>query len=209
MKLIERTIADFAAELAGDSPAPGGGSTAALAGVLAASLSAMVARLTLAKDKYREHWAEMEGVRTEADALARRLLELVDEDSAAYDGVSAAFRLPRETDEQKALRRQTIQVATLKAAAVPLETLETVASLLKPVRTVLERGNPNCLTDAGVAVEMIRAAAFGAAFNVRINLGGLEDSPEAARISGMTGELLERIKAETGELEKMVEERLA
>jgi formiminotetrahydrofolate cyclodeaminase len=208
MSLVKLNIEEFARQLASDAPAPGGGSVAALAGALAASLSAMVARLTEGKEKYRDSWEAMASVREQGDALADRLLKLVDEDTEAYNRVTAAFRLPKDSDDQKETRGQAIQEATKGAAMVPFQTLETIAEVIGLVRQAIEMGNPNCLTDAGVAAQLLRAGALGASYNVRINLGGLKDKVWADELADKTSRFVNRLTAEVAELEQLVEKGL-
>jgi len=168
----------------------------------------MVARLTLGKEKYRDTWQEMEQVRDSADALMRRLLELVDEDTAAYNEVLSAFRLPKETPSEKAARQAAIQSATRKATAVPMETLRNVAGLLAPAEAAVEKGNPQCLSDAGVAAHLVRAAASGAAYNVRINLSGLDDPGLSTQMKLETTELLSRVMSGVAKLQETLNKRL-
>jgi formiminotetrahydrofolate cyclodeaminase len=208
MKLVELLTQEFVEKVASEAPAPGGGSVSALAGALAAALCAMVARLTLGKEKYRDTWQEMEQVRDSADALMRRLLELVDEDTAAYNEVLSAFRLPKETPSEKAARQAAIQSATRKATAVPMETLRNVAGLLAPAEAAVEKGNPQCLSDAGVAAHLVRAAASGAAYNVRINLSGLDDPGLSTQMKLETTELLSRVMSGVAKLQETLNKRL-
>jgi glutamate formiminotransferase/formiminotetrahydrofolate cyclodeaminase len=208
MTLTELDLKGFARELAGDSPAPGGGSVAALAGGLAAALCAMVSRLTLGRDKYKDAAQDMEMVRQKADAASARLLALVDEDAAAYNKVSAAFRMPKGTDEEKAARSEAIQEATKAAASTPLDTLRTTADLCDLCRLAVEKGNPNCITDAGVAAQLIRAAAKGAAYNVQINLSSIKDAVFREHLAKETDELLRRVLEESADLEERVERSL-
>lgn len=205
MKLMESRVKDFISTLAADSPAPGGGSVSALAGALSAALCAMVARLTLGKEKYRGAWEEMERLRDEADSLSSRLMDLVEEDSAAYTKVMAAFQIPKE---QQSAREDAVQSAFKEAASVPMETLRVTAELLDLVKSALNQGNPNCLTDAGVAAQLMRAAANGAAYNVRINLAGIKDPDFRSRLSTETSRLLERIEDSVKDTERAFRERL-
>lgn len=205
MKLAELSLKKFLVSLSGDSPAPGGGSVSALAGALSAALCAMVARLTLGKEKYRDAWKEMERLRDRADSLSSRLMELVEEDSAAYNKVVAAFRIPKE---DKKAREEAIQSAFKEAASVPMETLRAVGGLVDLVKTALDQGNPNCLTDAGVSVQLVRAAANGAAYNVRINLPGIKDQGFNSKLASETLELLARIEGSLKEMERVVTDRL-
>jgi formiminotetrahydrofolate cyclodeaminase len=205
MKLMELRMKDFISTLSADSPAPGGGSVSALAGALSAALCAMVARLTLGKEKYRGAWEEMERLRDEADSLSSRLMDLVEEDSAAYNRVMAAFQIPKE---QQGERENALQSALKGAASAPMETLRVTAELLDLVKSALNQGNPNCLTDAGVAAQLMRAAANGAAYNVRINLAGIKDPDFRSRLSTETSRLLERIEDSVRDTERAFRERL-
>jgi len=205
MKLMESRVKDFISILAADSPAPGGGSVSALAGALSAALCAMVARLTLGKEKYRGAWEEMERLRDEADSLSSRLMDLVEEDSAAYTKVMAAFQIPKE---QQSAREDAVQSALKEAASVPMETLRVTAELLDLVKSALNQGNPNCLTDAGVAAQLMRAAANGAAYNVRINLAGIKDPDFRSRLSTETSRLLGRVEDSVRDTERAFRERL-
>lgn len=208
MQLVQMTLESFSESLAGDAPAPGGGSAAALGGTLAAGLAAMVGRLTVGREKYRSSWAAMETMTARADELRARLLELVDADALAYGRVTAAYRLPRETEAQKAERSRAVQEAFREAARIPLHTLRAAADCLELVRAAVEQGNPNCITDAGTAAELIRAAAVGAAYNVRVNLGGIRDDDFTTRLEAETRDILDRVRREADELAAEVESRL-
>lgn len=208
MSLVELSIRDFVQELASERPAPGGGSVAALAGALAASLCAMVGNLTVGRKNQEKAWPAMAKVRDEADVLRAELLRLVDADTEAYNKVTAAFRLPKESKEQQAERIKAIQAAIHGAAQVPMETLKALSRMPDLALQALTLGNPNCLTDAGVAVQLIRTAAFGAAYNVQINAKAIKDQQEAQRLLTETERTLQQILREVGKLEKTVEERL-
>ncbi|MBI5586654.1 MAG: cyclodeaminase/cyclohydrolase family protein [Deltaproteobacteria bacterium] len=209
MSLVELSITDFVQELASERPAPGGGSVAALAGALAASLCAMVGNLTVGRKKQEKAWPAMTKVRDEAHVLKAELLRLVDADTEAYNRVTNAYRLAKENTEQQAGRLAAIQAAVHGAAQVPLETLKALSRLPELARQALELGNPNCLTDAGVAVQLVRAAAFGAAYNVRINARELKDQAEALKLLAETETTLQQILKEVIKLEGAVEERLS
>jgi methenyltetrahydrofolate cyclohydrolase len=194
MNLVGLTLNQFTDLLGSDSPAPGGGSVAALAAALSASLCAMVARLTAGKDKYRDSWEAMERIKATADELVKVFLDLVDKDTEAYNEVTAAFKLSNKTDAEKESRRQAIESATRQAAAVPMTTLENLSRVPDMVREAMQLGNPNCLTDAGVAMQLMRAAAAGASYNVRINLGGMRDKDLASDLLARTTKLFDQIE---------------
>ncbi len=174
--LANMTLIGFTHELASNSPAPGGGSVAALAGALSGALSSMVAALTFEKKGFEEHREEMERVGVEAHALVAQQLAAIDDDTDAFNAVMDCFSMPKQTDEQKAARTAAIEEANKKATLEPLGTLERAPAMLDLAKAVAERGNPNSLSDAGVAGLMARAAAWGAYYNVLINLQGIADA---------------------------------
>lgn len=208
MSLAESTLTAFSNKLAGDSPTPGGGSAAAFAGAMSAALCAMVARLTLGRNKYEKAWPEMEQVRSSADDLIQRLLALVDKDTEAYNDVVAALRMPKENDGQKARRQQALETAFKQAALIPMETLRTVAGLVTLIERALEKGNPNCVTDAGVSAQLLRAAAVGAAYNVRVNLLSIRDEDFSAKLKQEAAELVAHTANSVDRLDEAVERSL-
>ncbi len=199
--LTNRTVTGFAAELAAASPAPGGGSVAALAGALSAGLIAMVSRLTIGKEKFRKHEEELQRALDRADQRRERLLILIDEDTAAFNRVMEAFRLPKSTAEEKAARSRAIQGGLRGAAEVPLETAELCLECLRDARLVIEHGNPNASSDARTAGLMAVAGARAAELNVRINLESLKDEQV------QTG-LRERIEAVMSDVNRLEAELL-
>lgn len=174
--LAEKTVAEFAQELASDSPAPGGGSVAALTGALAAALAAMVGRLTVGKEKYKDGWAVMEKVRDDADALSRTLLDLMEDDTDAFNAYMAAMKLPKDTDEARAARKDAMQHAAKKSTAVPLRSMECCLEAARLGELAARHGNPNALSDAGSAVLLAKAGGRAAMYNVLINFSGISDS---------------------------------
>lgn len=175
--LLDLSVEDFLTTVASDRPVPGGGSVAALSGALGASLVAMVARLTLGREKYAAHQDEMRVVLSRALELQRRLADLVDEDTAAYESVMAAYKLARDSDEDKAQRNAAIQRALRRAAAVPLEVAVACAEVLALAVPVAARGNRNAASDAAVGAVVAHAGLMGAARNVHINLQSITDLP--------------------------------
>lgn len=205
MKLVEMKVTDFVNELAGDSAVPGGGSVAALAGSVAAGLVAMVARLTIGRKKYEDVREAMAQVRDEADRLADVFCDLVDRDAEAYKGVVDAFKMPRKTDDDKKARCAAIQGATKQAAIVPLKTLKALAQITDLAEEIIHKGNSNCLTDVGTAVQMARAGALGAAYNVRINLGSIKDQGAVAKLRQETDTLITKVLKSAQSMEAMIE----
>lgn len=208
MKLAELTVSEFAKELASVSPAPGGGSVAALCAGFSAALCAMVARLTHGKEKYRADWEAMENLMQQADPLAGRFIELMEADTDAYNQVVAAMRLSKETAEEKAVRKTAIEQATRKAAEIPLETLINTLKLAEYVSEAVEKGNANCITDAGTAAQLVRTAAYAAAYNVRINLAGISDPVFVENCRTEVSLILSTIDASIDAIEKKVEAAL-
>jgi formiminotetrahydrofolate cyclodeaminase len=208
MNLSNLTVKAFLDELASGSPAPGGGSTAALAGAAAAALCSMVARLTLDKEKFRDAWPAMEEAAAEADRLRARFTGLIDEDADAYLAVAAARKLPRATEEERRSRANALHRVVIRSARVPLETLLLAGRTAGIAAKVLEQGNPSCLTDAGSAVHAVRLAAEAAAYNARINLPGIDDAAERERLGRETDAALAATRAECERLAKIVERKL-
>lgn len=180
--LTELTVKGLLAETAGEAPVPGGGSISALNGAIAAALTEMVANLTVGKKKYADVEEEMKEIAAAAAPIQRELVLDVDRDSDAYDGVAQAFKLPKETDEEKALRSAAIQENTKKAALVPMEVARRTSALLPRIEAVVARGNQNAVTDGCVAMMCARVAIVGALFNVRINLTSLKDEAFVAEM---------------------------
>lgn len=187
--LAELTLKAFIDKVISNDPVPGGGSVSALNGALAASLAAMVANLTVGRKKYVELNDLMQELAGRLEKTAGRLLADVDRDSDAYNRVFAAFKLPKETDEEKAARSEAIQRETKYAAEVPMEVARAVHDILPQIATVAQRGNSNAVTDACVAMMCARTAVLGALLNVKINLSSIKDeayvkamSEEAARL---------------------------
>ncbi|SMG20196.1 cyclodeaminase/cyclohydrolase family protein [Dethiosulfovibrio salsuginis] len=205
MKLSDLTVKGFVEELASESPAPGGGSVAALAGSLGAALSVMVAGLTVGKEKYKDNWEIMEKVQADGTALQNRFLELMEEDTEAFNGFMAAMKMPKATDEEKAARSKAMQEATKKAIEVPFETMKECAAMVKLADIASTKGNPNAVTDAGSAAVLARAAAVAASYNVKINLMGLKDEAFAAKIRSEMEETLKNIETSVAAIESSVE----
>ncbi len=176
-------------DVASSAPTPGGGSVAALAGAMGASLVAMVCRLTLGKKGYEDVQEATKEHLATAEAMRQRFQDLADADAAAYDAVSQAFRMDRATEEAKRARSQAIQAALRGAADIPLETATASLALLKLTVQVARVGNVNALCDAGVASHLALASLHGARLNVEINLASLKDEAYVAATRRRLGEL--------------------
>jgi len=187
-------------ELASGSPAPGGGSAAAMAGALAAALTAMVGNLTFGKKGYEAVWPEMEELAVRAQGLKQFFLAAVDRDTTAFDQVMAALRLPRKSEADKAHRTRQIAAAIREATMVPLSVLEQAAEAADLARLAVRTGNRNSLSDAGVAGLAAAMAGLGALYNVMINLGQLDDPVFAAAVRRQAVDLHDRIEAAVNEV---------
>jgi glutamate formiminotransferase len=173
--LVSLAVDRFVDEVSSESPAPGGGSVAALAGSLAAGLSAMVANLTVGKKGYDSAWTELSALAERGQALKDRLLRAVDEDTEAFNAAMAAMRMPKGTPAEQAARDAALEAGYQQAARVPLGTAAACLEAIDLARLVAEKGNRNSASDAGVAALMARAGVEGAVLNVLINLGSVKD----------------------------------
>ena len=194
-RLVRMTAEGFARETASESPAPGGGSISAYMGALAAALGTMVANLSAHKRGWDDRWKEFSDVAEKGQALMQELLDLVDEDTAAFDRIMACFGLPKGTEEEKAARAAAIEDATLYAASVPLKTMEASLKALPLALEMAQKGNPASASDAGVAALAARAACRGAELNVRINASGLKDPKPAQPLLARAAEILKEAEA--------------
>ncbi len=206
--LADLTLHRFVDELGSDSPAPGGGSAAALSGALAAALASMVAALTWAKKGMEGERPALRALGERAQALKDWFLIAVDRDAASFDGVLAAMRLPRKTTEEKAAREAAIQRATLAAAAVPQEVLERAVAVLELALAAAERGLAASVSDAGVAGACARTAAEGAALNVRINAASLTDRGDRDKLLARQAAALAQAQTLADAVRAAVEARL-
>ncbi len=172
-------IAEFLDALASDDPTPGGGAVAALCGAAGAALVSMVCRLTIDKAGYEEAQNRVRAILPEADRARATFLELADRDASAFDGVMTAFRMPKDTDAERAARSQAIQVGYESAATTPLEIARLAASLLEPAREVTEIGNVNAASDGACGARALWTAVWSATDNVAINAAALKDPAKA------------------------------
>ena len=195
-KLTDLTVSQFLDKVAGKDPVPGGGSVSAFYGALGASLASMVAGLTAGKKKYAEVNDMMEETIGCMKQYQQDFLTLIDKDSDAYNQVFKCFKMPKETEEEKAKRSQAIQEGTLYAAQVPLKIAKKAVEIMGIIEVIVKKGNSNAVTDACIAMMSARNAALGAALNVRINLGGLKDTAQAQalenEVAALEKEAIER-----------------
>lgn len=194
------SLTEYLAQTASGSPVPGGGSSAALNAALAAALIEMVANLTIGRKGFETVDAEMRSVAQHAAALRAKLTADIDRDCNAYSQVLAAFKLPKSTESEKARRAEAVQEAFKEAARVPLEVARDAVALMDFGRTVVEKGNRNAASDGAAGVLAARMAALTAAYNIRINLGSIQD---AAFVSELSREA-DRLQAEAEAKEKEI-----
>lgn len=178
-----QSVSGFTAAVASPVPAPGGGSVAAHVGALAAALAQMVSGLTVGRKKYAAVDAEMKELGLSAAALGLELQQLVVRDAKAYEGVTNAYKLPKDTDEDVRLRTDAIDAALVHAAQVPLETARACAAVAQLAAAAAERGNTNAASDAGVAALIAEAACRGAVYNVRINVSSMSNKSRGVELS--------------------------
>ena len=194
--LIDLTIKGFLDKTAGSDPVPGGGSISALNGSIAAALTEMVANLTIGRKKYAEVEDKMREVAGRMAEIRTVLANDIDKDSDAYDKVFAAFKLPKETDEEKAHRSNVIQETTKEAALVPMSVAENAAAIMDTIAYVAHNGNQNAVTDATVASTCV----LGALLNVKINLSSIKDEAFVKELSDKADRLEKEAIAKEQEL---------
>ncbi len=176
MKSKDETIQDFLNQTASNSPVPGGGSISALNGAIATALAEMLANLTIGKKNYTEVEEKMKTTTQEMSHQRTLFFEDIDRDAQAYKLVMDAFKLPKETDEEKANRINQIQDATKQAALIPMEIAQRAFTLLDTIAYTTRSGNKNAVTDGCISMMTCRTAVLGALLNVRINLGSIKDA---------------------------------
>jgi methenyltetrahydrofolate cyclohydrolase len=179
-------------DAASKKPAPGGGSVSACAGALGAALVSMVCNLTAGREKFADVEAEMLALVVQSDEARERLEELLQQDTTAYNGVIDAYKMPKDTEEQRTVRSAAIQAGLIIAADVPLEICRVAVGVCRLSKVAADLGNPQAVTDAGIGAILGEAAVVGAALNVRINLGSIKDEAyvkaAAAEIDAIQGE---------------------
>ncbi|MFA5101775.1 MAG: cyclodeaminase/cyclohydrolase family protein [Candidatus Thermoplasmatota archaeon] len=207
-KLVKQNIKMFLDELASDSPAPGGGSVAALSGALGAALSSMVCNLTRGKQGYETVQDEMTELLQKSEALRQDLTDLIDKDTDAFNEVMKALKLPKETEEQKAQRKNALQTAFKQAAEIPLETARKCLQILDVAHIVAKKGNKNSITDAGVSALLAQTGVQAAMLNVRINLSSIKDEDYVSQVTTELQELLQDTMQKSAEILVIVDQNL-
>ncbi|MCF8069179.1 MAG: cyclodeaminase/cyclohydrolase family protein [Desulfobacterales bacterium] len=206
MEFKNLTIEKFIQEVDSESPTPGGGSVAAIAGSLSAALTAMVFRISIKKMSDESAINKFKASTGKAEILKTRFLSLADSDAAAFDQVMESFRMPKDTEEQKSKRGKTIQMAFHNAVSVPMETLRSADELIAEICLGIEKGNPNCLSDVGTALQLINTCAYSALYNVRINLQTIKDEKFVDDCMSSSQEIIARIKEKVQEMNSKIME---
>ncbi len=191
---LSQSIGSFAELVAEGTPTPGGGSVSAYCGVLAASLGQMVCAITISKPKYATVEPRLKEIASELERTSSRLRELIAEDAASFEAVLNAYRLPKDTEEQKEERTLEIQKALQCAIAVPLETAERSLDALKLLGELADIGTPNALSDVAVGAQLAQVALKGASYNVGANLGSITDSESAEKTRDHMDAIIEQSK---------------
>ena len=208
MKIVDMKLNEYLDILISDEPAPGGGSVSALAGAQGAALMSMVCDLTISKKKYAEDHEFCKAVKEEAVELFKSLSEAIDKDTDAYNLVAAAFKMPKETDEDKAERKKAIADGTLEATKVPYSVMQLAAKGLDIADRLYGHFNMNCASDYGVGVLNFLACVKGAWLNVKINLPGVKDEAFAAECEAKGKEMMAKCEELAGKLYGKIEEEL-
>ncbi len=191
--LKDLTITEFLEQTASAEPLPGGGCTAALNAALAASLTEMVANLTIGRKEFQAVEEDMQEIAQAAADLRTKLQNDIDNDAQAYQAVLAAFKLPKNTDDQKKERSKAIQQAFKTAATVPLGVARDALQIMDLAARAITDGNPNAVSDGAVAVLAARTAALAAAYNVKINLTAIKDTAFVAELTREIEELEQQV----------------
>ena len=206
--LQDRKLVDLLELMSSKKPAPGGGTVAALSGALACSMVSMVCNLTIGKKKYIDVQDEIENILTQSEEIRAHFQELMEQDTEAFNDVMGAFRMPKSTEEEKAIRKEAIHHALQKATYVPLRTMEYGAKVLKLANRVAAIGNKNVVSDAGVAALMAESAMHSGWLNVAININSIEDTDFVDRISEKVEGYLDDADGLTDETLEIVEDTI-
>jgi len=208
MKFERMEIRAFLDELASDSPAPGGGSVAALCASLGSALVSMVANLTIGKEKYKDSWQIMEDVVSKSESLRFKFVDLMNKDTESFNSFMAAMKLPKATEEEKCIRKKAMGEASKLATEVPLLTLEACVEVCELAYLAAKDGNTNTISDAGSAALISEAAGSAAAYNVKINLPGVTDESFAADFKARMEDALKQLKANAEKTTEILDKAL-
>lgn len=206
--LIDRKVSKFLDELASNSPTPGGGSVAALAGALGAALLSMVGNLTIGKKKYKDVEDDFKKIISSSEKLRYELSQLIEEDVKVFNNFMATYKMPKETEDEKKIRAEKIQKSLIEAAKVPLRVAYKCLDILSLSKEVAEKGNINVVSDAGVAALMAEAALESAILNVKINLRMIKDEKIRTELYSSIKEILLKEKGQKEKVLEMVEGKI-
>ena len=206
--LIDKKLSNFLDELASNSPTPGGGSVAALAGALGAALISMVGNLTIGKKKYEDVEEDIKKIISSSEKLRYELSQLIEEDVKVFNNFMATYKMPKETEDEKKVRTEKIQEALIEAAKVPLRVAYKCLDILNLSKEVAEKGNINVVSDAGVAVLMAEAALESAILNVKINLRMIKDEKVRTELFSSIKKIVLKEKGQKEKVLEIVEEKI-
>jgi len=206
--LVSMKLDSFLSELASSSPAPGGGSVAALSGAIGSALSSMVCNLTIGKEKYIKVQDEIKKVLNKSEQLRKKLTKLIDKDTQAFNDVIKAFKMPKETEKQIEFRKKAIQEGYKTAAGVPLETAKLCEEILDLAKVIAEKGNQNSITDAAISAIMAKSGVDAAILNVKINLNSIKDEKYVKNINIQLNELQKNTSKKTEDILKIVNNKI-
>jgi glutamate formiminotransferase/formiminotetrahydrofolate cyclodeaminase len=207
-QLVSMTLTDFADETSSESPAPGGGSISAYVAALGISLGTMVANLSSHKKGWDDRWEEFSNWAEKGQQYKDELLQLVDADTKAFNGIMHSMSLPKGTDEEKTARKKAMNEATKIAIEVPFKVMQVSYDSMEVIKAMAEVGNPNSVSDAGVGALCARSAVMGSFMNVRINAGGYDDAAFVANVLAKGREIEDQAKAKEEEILKIVNEKI-
>lgn len=207
-RLIDMNLKSFMDETASESPAPGGGSVSAYTGALGMALGTMVANLSSHKKGWDDRWKEFSDWAEKGKTIQNTLLHLVDEDTDAFNRIILSFSMPKKSEEEKLARKNAIQESTRNAMLIPYKVMETAFAGFELIKEMIEKGNPNSVTDAGVGALALRSCIKGAFLNVRINANGLEDKKFAETIISSGNDIVLKAEAQEEEILKLVDSKI-
>ena len=205
---IEKTVRQFTEALSSKEPVPGGGGAAALAGALGNALGSMVANLTVGKEKYKDVEPEVKQILQKTQELQEKLLLLIDEDAKVFSSVAAAYKMPKNTEEEKEKKRQALEKALKEACQVPVKIMEYSLEALKLQRRLADIGNKLAISDAGVGALLLKSAVLSGKLNVVINLNGIDDEEFVKKISERIEKICKEAEILADEAYKIVLEKL-
>ena len=206
--LVDYKVLDFVNETASESPAPGGGSVSALSAALGVALGSMVANLSADKRGWEDKLSVFSEWAEKAQAIKKELIYLVDEDTNAFNKIMDSFQLPKNTDDEKSIRNAAIESASVYATEIPLKTMKVAYSSIEMLKYMVEHGNPNSITDAGVGLLCVKTAVRGAYFNVMVNAKGLKDKETAKKYASEAKSILANNHKQIDEILLKVEEAI-